>query len=99
MSGKAPSTEKKYLYTFGRWKKWAEAMEGVTVFPVEAIHLALYLQYLGDSTGSRAAVEEAVYALAWIHQAAGLPSPTNDPFVQAVLGGLRRILALPTVKK
>ena len=99
MSGKAPSTEKKYLYAFGRWKKWAEAMEGVTVFPVEAIHLALYLQYLGDSTGSRAAVEEAVYALAWIHQAAGLPSPTNDPFVQAVLGGLRRILALPTVKK
>ena len=99
MSGKAPSTEKKYLYAFGRWKKWAEAMEGVTVFPVEAIHLALYLQHLGDSTGSRAAVEEAVYALAWIHQAAGLPSPANDPFVQAVLGGLRRMLASPTVKK
>ena len=74
-------------------------MEGVTVFPTKAIHLALYLQHLDDSTGLRAAVEEAVYALAWIHQAAGLPSPTNDPFVQAVLGGLRRILALPTVKK
>ena len=28
------------------------------------------------------------------------PSPTNDPFVKAVLqGGLCRILALPTVKK
>ena len=99
MSGKAPSTEKKYLYAFGHWKKWAEAMDGVTVFPVEAIHLALYLQHIGNSTGSRAAVEEAGYALAWIHQAAGLPSPTNDPFVQAVLGGLCHILAVPTVKK
>ena len=99
MSSKAPSTEKKYLYAFGRWKKWAETMDGVTVFSVEAIHLALYLQHIGNSTGSRAAVEEVVYALAWIHQAARLPSPTNDPFVQAVLGGLRRILAVPTVKK
>ena len=99
MSSKAPSTEKKYMYAFGRWKKWAESMQTIPVFPVEAVHLALYLQHLGDSTGSRAAVEEAVYALAWIHQAAGLPSPASDPFVQTVLGGLRRVLALPTVKK
>ena len=42
-------------------------MDGVTVFPVDTIHLALYLQYLGNSTGLRAAVEETVYALAWIH--------------------------------
>ena len=99
MSSKAPSTEKKYMYAFGRWKKWAESMHSIQVFPVEAIHLALYLQQLGDSTGSRAAVEEAVYALAWIHRAAGLPSPAEDPFVQTVLAGLRRVLALPTVKK
>ena len=62
-------------------------MDGVTVFTVEAIHLALYLQHIGNSTGSRASVEEAVYALSWIHKAAGLPSPINDPFVQTVLGG------------
>lgn len=99
MSSKAPSTEKKYMYAFGRWKKWAEAMQGVSVFPVETVHLALYLQHLGEASGSRAAVEEAVYALAWIHQAAGLPSPADDPFVQTVLAGLRRVLALPTVKK
>ena len=99
MSSKAPSTKKKYMYAFGRWKKWAEDMLSVPVFPVEAIHLALYLQHLRDATGSRGAVEEAVYALAWIHQAASLPSPTNDPFVQTVLSGLHRVLALPTAKK
>ena len=44
MNSKAPSTEKKYMYAFGRWKRWAEAMDNIPVFPVEAIHLALYLQ-------------------------------------------------------
>ena len=99
MSSKAPSTEKKYLYAFGRWKSWAKDMNGVTVFPVEAIHLALYLQHLGNSNGLRASVEEAVYALSWIHEATGLPYLINDPFVQTVLGGLRRMLVSPTVKK
>ena len=99
MSSKALSTEKKYMYAFGRWKKWAEDMSSIQAFPVEAVHLALYVQQLGDTTASRATVEEAVYALAWVHQAAGLPSPADDPFVQTVLAGLRRALALPTVKK
>ena len=58
-----------------------------SVFPMEAIHLAPYLLHLRNSTGSRASVEETVYALAWIHEAAGLSSPINDPFVQTVLGG------------
>ena len=62
------------------------------------IHLALYLQYLGNSTGLRTTVEEAVYALTWIHQVTGLPSPADDYFVQALLGELRCMLALPTVK-
>ena len=74
-------------------------MYGVTFFPMEAIHLAFYLQHLGNSTGSRASVEETVYALAWIYEAAGLSSPINDPFVQTVLWGLRHMLASPTVKK
>ena len=87
MSSKAPSTEKKYLYAFGRWKRWAEDMNGVKVFPMEAICLTLYLQHLGNSTHSRASTEKAVYALSWINEAARLPSPINDPFVQIVLGG------------
>ena len=66
---------------------------------MEAIYLALYLHHLDNSTGSRAAVEEAVHTFAWIHQAAELTSPTNDPFVKAVLGDLCLILALSTVKK
>jgi len=99
MSSKAPSTGRKYLYAFGRWKKWAEFMHIEPVFPVQAVHLVLYLQHLGDSVHSRATVEEEIYALTWVHQAAGLPSPSDDPFVQTVLAGLHCILALPAVKK
>ena len=58
MSSKAPSTEK-YMHAFSCWKKWAEAMHTIPVFPVKAVHLALYIQHLWDSTGSQAAVEKA----------------------------------------
>ena len=47
----------------------------IQFFPVEAVHLALYLQQLADSKGSKSAVEEAVNSLAWIHTLAGLLSP------------------------
>jgi len=50
MSSKAPSTGKKYMYAFGRWKKWAEIMHIEPVFLVQAVHLALYLQHFGFSS-------------------------------------------------
>ena len=61
--------------------------------------MALYLQHLGQTKGSKAAAEEAVNAIAWAHSMAGLPSPTSDPFVRTVLEGLKRVLAKPTTKK
>ena len=41
-------------------------------FPVKEVHLVLYMQHLSESTGSKAAVEEAVHALSWLHGLAGL---------------------------
>ena len=67
--------------------------------PAKEVHVALYLQHLGDTSQSKAAVEAACNALAWVHSTAGLPSPTILPFVKATLEGMQRILAKPTVKK
>ena len=89
----------KYLGAFGRWKRWAEAHQDVPSFPVQDIHLALYLQHLGESVESKSAIEEAVYALDWLHGVAGLGPVGSSPIVQATLAGLRRALAQPKVRK
>ena len=99
LSSKADSTTKKYLGAFKRWKLWAEARQGVLAFPVQDIHLALYLQHLGESVESRAAAEKAVHALAWLHQMAGLPSVGGAPLMQATLAWFRHRLVQPKVRK
>lgn len=98
LHSRADSTVQKYLGTFKRWKAWA-TQHGMKAMPAKEVHVALYLQHLGDSSQSKAAVEGACNALAWIHSTAGLPSPTLSPFVKATLEGMQRILAKPTVKK
>jgi len=94
---RAGSTVKKYQGAFRRWKTWA-GQHSLPAMPAKEQHLALYLQYLGDTVGSKSAVEEAVNALAWAHSAAGLVSPVTT-FVKATLEGLQRKLAKPVRKK
>ena len=48
---------------------------------------------------SKAAVEEAVHALSWLHQVGGLQPVGASPLVQATLARLRRALARPKVRK
>ena len=88
-------TVTKYLGAFRMWKAWAK-QHGMTAMPAKEIHVALYLQHLGDTSQSKAAVEGACDALAWIHSTAGLPSPTVSHFVKATYPGR---YAKPTVKK
>ena len=97
LKSRADSTTKKYLGAFRRWKQWA-LKHGAKSFPVDGKYLALYLQYIGETIGSKSAVEEAVHAIAWIHSAAGVNSPTSSPFITIILEGLRRSLARPVTK-
>ena len=99
LRSRADSTTTKYLYAFQRWKKWALLHKEVTVFPVGEVHFALYLQHLGETVRSKSAVEEAVNAIGWLHQTAGLPSIAESPIIHAVLSGLQRKLAKPKVRK
>jgi len=71
----------------------------LTAFLAEAILVALYLQDLVEAKNSKAAVEEAVNGLAWVHSLARVSSPTNLPIVRSTLGGLRRKFAKPVIKK
>ena len=49
----------------------------------------LYLQHLSESTGSKAAVEEAVHAQSWLHELAGLQQLGGSPLVKCMVEGLR----------
>ena len=59
----------------------------------------LYLQYLGEESKSKAAVEEACNAIAWIYSSAGLASLSAHPFVEATLKGFQHSLTKPVTKK
>ena len=97
MHSRADSTTRKYIYAFQRWRAWAEERCEVAIFPIQEVHFALYLQHLGEVSASKSAVEEAVNAISWVQQIAGLPSIAESPFVRATLSGLQRKLAKPKV--
>ena len=98
LKSRADSTVKKYLGAFKRWRQWAMEHK-LQEFPVAAHHVVLYLQHIAQTSGSKAAMEEATYSLAWAHGVAGIPSPTDSPFVKTTVEGLRRVLSKPTQKK
>lgn len=79
MYSRTDSTVKKYLGVFKRWKTWV-AQYGMTALPAKDYHVALHLQHLGDNLQSKAAVEEACNALAWVHATTSLLSPHYHHF-------------------
>ena len=99
MHSRADSTTGKYMYAFQRWKAWAAERREVTVFPVQEVYFALYLQHLGEVSSSKSAVGEAVNAVSWVLQISGLPPISESPFVRATLSGLQRKLSKPKVRK
>ena len=99
LRGKAPSTVKKYSVAFVRWKKWASARREIEIFPVQPLHLSLYLSYLIQKSASAAPVEHMVCAISWVHTIALQEDPTEHSLVKQVVAGAKRILAKPTSKK
>ena len=48
---------------------------------------------------NRQCMEDASNAIAWIHEIAGVGSPSSNGAVRSIVEGYRRILAKPTKKK
>ena len=68
-------------------------------YPVDEIHIALYVQHIGESTQSKSAIEEAVNAISWVQQLADHQPVSTSPLVCATLAGLQRKLAKPCTHK
>ena len=99
LKARADSTTKKYLGAFRRWASWAAERAELTVFPVEMPQFALYLQHLGETTKSRAAVEEAVNAVSWAQRLAGQTEIARNGLIKSVVEGFQRQLARPKKRK
>ena len=99
LRSRANSTSVKYMSAFQRWRQWAEQHREVKIYPVQEVHFALYLQHLGESVQTRAAVEEAVNGVGWVHQLGGQQPIAAFPFVQVALEGLQHTLAKPKICK
>lgn len=99
LSSRASSTTKKYHGTVERWKSWA-VKKGLVSLPVEGTKFALYLQHVGDTTKSKAAVVEAVNAVSWLQRLTGQDELVSQhPLVSSVVEGFQRLLAKPKTKK
>ena len=82
-----------------RWKRWAQQYKSFEVVPAKEAEFSLYVQFVGASTVSKAAVEEAVNGVSWVQQLAGFSPLSDSPFISIVLDGLQRHLAKPTIWK
>ena len=95
----APSTAKNYAGALSRWRRWAATKPEVVSFPAKPLYVGLYLSYLIQKAHTPSPVEEAVNALSWAHNLAGVEDPTGHPLVKQVLEGAKRILAHKVNKK
>ena len=98
MDSRAEGTVCKDLRAYRHWKSFSQ-VRGIQQFPVQPAQLAIYLEHIADSTGSKSAVEEDCNAIAWTHEIAGIQNPLDNGVVRSIVEGCHRSLAKPVKKK
>ena len=98
---KAYNTVRKYYYGFLRWKRWAldNNIPESNILPAKALHVALYLACLVQSSSTVSTVVQAFYSINWAHTLISAHSPTNTDLVKNVLEGAKRRLSTPIKRK
>ena len=99
LSSKANSTSLLYHRAYRKWKQFAISTFDGNVFPANPIHVALYLQHLIEQSHSPNVIDSAFYGMKWAHSLAGIPSPTDNPIVEAVRSTSKRILGTAIVNR
>ena len=99
LSSKAISTTMVYHRAFRKWKDFAASKLHSCACPASPCHVALYLQHLIDESHSPCVVDSAFYGIKWAHTMAGIPSPTDNPVVEAVRCASKRILGTRVVNR
>ena len=80
-------------------EKFASSSDEVQIFPGKPEDVALYLQYMLDTTKSRSALDSAFYGIQCSHNLAGIPSPTNSLIVHAISRASKRPIRIRVTNK
>ena len=91
IASRASGTTDAYRRSFWRWRHFACSRDEIQFFPASTEHVALYLQYLLNTTRSHSALGCAIYGIQWAHNLAGIPSPTDHPIIQAVSNATKQL--------
>ena len=92
LSARAPAITNTHHRAFKRWKDFALSNLRSTYLPATPVHVAVYLQYVLESTKSCSSVDTAFYANKWAHEIAGTVPPTDNHIVSRVREAAKRIL-------
>ena len=92
LSARAPAMVNTYDRVFRRWKEFALSKHELSYLPANPIHIAIYLQYVLESTRSDSLADTVFFSIKWAHKSAGLVSPTDNPLVNRVRKAAKRIL-------
>ena len=79
-------------------ERWA-SNAGIGHMPANPFRVAVYLQYLINSSSFPSSVRNAVYSIDWAIQLAGLAKVGDHPVILAMLNASKRILGKPIAKK
>lgn len=95
-ASQSPNTVRAYRSDWVAWSAWC-AGEGRRALPAEPLDVAVYLAAAADARKSgggwafgAATLERKSAAIAAVHAANGLPSPTRSDVVRLTLRGIRR---------
>ena len=98
LSFKAYSTSSQYHRAFSKWKEFAVCKLNETFFLL-TFHVALYLQHLIEQAQSPSVINSAFCGIKWVHDMAGVPSPTDNSVVENVRSAAKRILGTAAVNR
>ncbi|QIS24353.1 tyrosine-type recombinase/integrase [Nocardia terpenica] len=95
-ASQSPNTVRAYRSDWIAWSAWCAA-EGRQALPADALDVAVYLAAAADARKASgewafgaATLERKSAAIAAVHAANGLPSPTRSDVVRLTLRGIRR---------